>query len=156
MKKLLLPALCLTMALTASASALEYNIDAPSGATMGKPTFIEVVQTADGGAAPNEDISKNAALVPPGFGTATSYLPGSGDYLTPNLAPEGMVGAGTVNGGVASVTPPALSTGTVSGGSTTVVPGSSTVTVSSGYTDVTSDLYYSNGSLGTLSIPNWA
>jgi len=42
------------------------------------------------------DRSKNTALIPPTFGSPTSYLPGSGEYLTPNLVP-GALSGGLVN-----------------------------------------------------------
>ena len=49
MKKLttLFSVLCLTLALTAPASALEYNIDGPGDPEYGKSTSIEPVVTAD-------------------------------------------------------------------------------------------------------------
>ena len=59
---------CLAAALATPAGALDYTIDAPEGPDFGKFTSVEVVHTADGGALKNEDISKNAALIPPGFG----------------------------------------------------------------------------------------
>ena len=31
-------------------------------------------------------------VIPPGFGTPTSYLPNSGEYLTPNLVPGALSG----------------------------------------------------------------
>ena len=123
----------------------------------------------------NEDVSKNAALIPPGFGTPTSNTLNTGEYLTPNLAPNAMPATGaTINGDFVVVFPPDMSGITESSGSTdntsgtaafpsstgsTMVPGSANVTVttpettSSGYTEVTEDLYYKNGSLGTLEIP---
>ena len=61
--------LCLSAALALPASALDYSIDAPGNPDYGDPTSIEVVHTADGGAMKNEDISKNAALIPPSFGS---------------------------------------------------------------------------------------
>lgn len=150
MKKLstLLSFLCLTASLTVSASAagpLEYTIDAPGDPDYGKPTSIEVVHTADGGAMKNEDVSKNAALIPPAFGSPSADAKGTGAYLTPNLAPGGMAAADAVINGT---------------GSAVVVPGSfipsstgNAVTTSTGYTEVTRDLYYSAGHLGTLKIP---
>ena len=134
--------LCLTAALAAPAYALEYSIDAPDGPESGMPTSIEVVHTADGGAMKNEDVSKNAALIPPGFGTPSMDAMNTGTYLTPNLAPGGMPATGAV----------------ISGGSTVVEPGSqiatgSTGTIYASYTEVSSNLYYNNGSLGTLKIP---
>ena len=99
MKKLatLCLAACLAAALATPAGALDYAIDAPEGPDYGKPTSVEVVHTADGGALKNEDISKNAALIPPGFGSASADTLNTGTWLTPNLAPEGMA-VGAVNG----------------------------------------------------------
>ena len=67
-------ALCLAAGLILPASALEYTIDAPDGPDYGKPTSVEVVHTADGGARKNEDVSKNAALILPGTPGAISRL----------------------------------------------------------------------------------
>ena len=119
--------LCLTAALTAvlaavPAYALDYTVDAPEDYLFGRPTSVETV-TEYG--ADNVDRSKNTALIPPAFGSPTSYLPDTGEPLTPNL------------------TPGAHSGGLDSGGSWN----------STAYTPVSSDLYYSNGSLGTLKIP---
>ena len=135
--------LCLTAALAAPAYALEYTIDAPDGPEFGTPTSIEVVHTADGGAMKNEDVSKNAALIPPGFGTPSMDAMNTGTYLTPNLAPGGMPVTGAIIGGNATVIYPSSNT-------TTIVSGNS---VSSSFTEVTDDLYYSGGYLGTLKIP---
>ena len=114
------------------------------------------------------DRSKNTSLIAPGFGTPTSYLPGSGEYLTPNLVP-GALSGGLVNqvgsaganatGGAAgsSVIPGQYPS--VSGNVTmTQIPGGSPTDIAQGnttggYTEVTDNLYYSNGSLGTLKIP---
>ena len=46
------------------------------------------------------DRSKGSALIPPGFGTPTSYLPNSGEYLTPNLAAGGPLNSPSLNGTV--------------------------------------------------------
>ena len=140
----ILAALAISAVLTIPAGALEYTIEAPDGPDFGTPTSIEVVQTADRGETKNEDRSKNAALIPPAFGSATSDLPGSGDYLTPNLSPGGMPVTGAVIGGSTAVVYPSHNT-------TTTVSGNS---VSSGFTEVTDDLYYSSGYLGTLKIPD--
>ena len=167
MKTLLSAALCLcTMcALALPAHALEFNIGAPGNPEYGKPTSFEPVVTADGGAMKNEDLSKSAALIPPGFGTPTSYMLNTGEYLTPNLVPSQMAGAGSVNGSVAVVLPSGTvpGSGTVSG-STNISSGISGYPIvdtsttrpstSVGFTEVSSDLYYSNGSLGTLKIPS--
>ena len=134
--------LCLTATLAAPAYALEYSIDAPDDYDFGRNTSIDVIHTADGGAMRNEDVSKNAALIPPIFGSESMNALHTGEYLTPNLAPGGIPASGSVIGG---------------GASGVVTPGS---TVSGGnyqpsvlFTDVTSKLYYRNGSLGKIEIP---
>ena len=135
--------LCLSTALTAvlaaaPAYALDYTVDAPEDYLFGRPTSVETV-TEYG--ADNVDRSKNTALIPPAFGSPTSYLPNTGEPLTPNLIP-GALGGGLVSsvGSVGSVSYPAVDSGS---------SWSSTA-----YTPVSSDLYYSNGSLGTLKIPS--
>jgi sortase A len=159
-------AVCMLLALAAPAFALEYSFDAEEQDGYGKPTSVETVVTADGDAQKNEDVSKNAAIIPPGFGTPTSNTLNTGEYLTPDLVPSAMAATGaTVNGDFVVVFPPDMSSlsaesvpADLSAGST-MVPGSADVTVtvpgstSSGYTEVTDDLYYKNGSLGTLEIP---
>ena len=62
-------AVCMLLALAVPACALEYTFDEDEQSGYGKPTSVEPVVTADGGAQKNEDVSKNAALIPPGFGT---------------------------------------------------------------------------------------
>ena len=152
----LLAACCLLAALSISASALEYTFDSPSTGDFGTPTSAgaTIRERED----PNTDKSKNSALIPPGFGTPTSYLPNSGEYLTPNLAAGGPINSPSLNGTM---------TGSAGGG-TVLLPGAIDMPTSSyptnsapvnntpsgtEYTDVTSDLYYNNGSLGTLKIP---
>ena len=159
-------AVCMLLALAVPAFALEYTFDEDEQSGYGKPTSVDPVVTADGGAQKNEDVSKNAAIIPPGFGTPTSNTLNSGEYLTPNLVPSAMPATGaTVNGDFVVVFPPDMSglsaesvPADLAAGST-MVPGSADVTVtvpestSSGYTEVTDDLYYKDGSLGTLEIP---
>ena len=109
MKKLMmcLTLLCLMAALAIPASALEYTIGAPGGAEYAKPTSVEPVVTAGRGETPNEDLSKNATLVPPTFGSPTSYVLGVGDPLTPNLTGAVANGlGGVISGGGASLLPP--------------------------------------------------
>ena len=120
------------------ASALEYTMEAPDDYLFGRPTSDDTIYEWED---PNVDRSKNTALIPPGFGTPTSYLPGSGDPLTPNLIPGALDGGGLVSQ-TGSVNYPVIDTGN---------GGSSGQDV--GYTAVTSDLYYSGGHLGTLKIP---
>lgn len=149
MKKVIATCLtfCLSVALALPASALDYTIDAPGDPNYGTPTSVEVVQTADGGAMKNEDVSKNAALIPPGFGTPSADTLGTGAYLTPNLAPGGMA-VGTISGSSMPIIFPPASDMAVGTGNT------GGVSTSGGFTAVTDDLYYSGGSLGTLKIPS--
>ena len=128
---ILLCALCL-----GHTSALEYTMDAPKDYLFARPTSDNTIYERED---PNVDRGKNTALIPPAFGSPTSYLPGTGTPLTPNLVP------GALDGGlvaqVGSVTYPS--------------PGleSSWTGTAAGWTDVTDDLYYSGGYLGTLKIP---
>ena len=165
MKKLtmLFSLLCLTLALTVPASALDYNIDAPGDPEYGKSTSVEPVVTADRGELPNVDVSKNAALIPPGFGSPTAYTLNTGNPLTPNLAPGYMLGEGAVINGNTGVTvaPPDFNTipsGIASSSGTSAVSTSTGNTAiptpSTGFTEVTSDLYYKGGYLATLMIPS--
>ena len=121
------------------ASALEYTMEAPDDYLFGRPTSDDTIYEWED---PNVDRSKNTALIPPGFGTPTSYLPGSGDPLTPNLIPSALDGGGLVSQ-TGSVNYPVIDTGN---------GGSSGQDV--GYTAVTSDLYYSGGYLASLKIPS--
>lgn len=136
-RAILLAAMLCTLCV-GQASALEYTMKAPDDYLFGRPTSDDTIyEWVD----PNVDRSKNTALIPPGFGTPTSYLPGSGTSLTPNLIPGALDGGGLVSQ-VGSVTYPSVDTDS-----------GWTGTTSTGWTDVTSDLYYSGGHLGTLKIP---
>lgn len=125
--------LCVTQA-----SALEYSFDTPEDYPFGQPTSDGTVYEWKD---PNVDRGKDSALIPPGFGTPTSYLPGSGEFLTPNLAAGGPLHGGGVLAGGGGVAAPGVGS----------YPTTSTPVTA--FTDVTKDLYYSNGSLGTLKIP---
>ncbi len=71
------------------AGALQYAIDSPGDYLFGRPTSDDTIYEWEDR---NVDRGKNAALIPPGFGTPTSYLPNSGEYLTPNLVPGALSG----------------------------------------------------------------
>ena len=144
--------LCMTAALAAPAYALEYSIAAPDDYDFGKDTSIEVIHTADGGDMKNADMSKNAALIPPAFGSESMNSLHTGEYLTPNLAPGGIPASGAVIGGsAATVVTPGSASGVVTPGSTVNGGGYQPAVL---FTEVTSDLYYKNGSLGRLEIPS--
>lgn len=151
MKKLtmFLSLLCLSMALAAPASAADITINAANGPEYAKATSVEPVVTAGRGERPNEDLSKNAALIPPTFGSPTSYVLGVGEPLTPNLTSPIANGLGSVTVGNGTSLLPPVAAGTP----ITSVDGAAT-TVSTGYTAVTNDLYYNSGHLGTLKIPS--
>jgi len=151
----------LSALLMAPAHALEVNISAPDDYLFGRPTSDDTIYEWED---PNVDRSKNTALIPPGFGTPTSYLPGSGEYLTPNLVPGALSGGlvnqvgsvGNPNGGTsmdATDSYPAPSTSVDSSGFPAVSGGSSSVQTTA-FTEVTSSMYYADGSLGTLKIPS--
>jgi len=141
MKKLsmLLAVCCMLTAFSIPAYATDYTIDAPDAGLFGRPTSDDTIYVSTNEPT-NTDRSKNAALIPPAFGSATSNLPGSGELLTPNLVHGTNTGA--ISGGV-TVMPPSIG-GTQTGPAYTPT----------GYTAVTSDLYYSAGHLGTLKIPD--
>ena len=137
LRGVLLAAMLCTLCI-GQASALEYTMDAPDDYLFARPTSDDTIYEWED---PNVDRSKNTALIPPTFGSPTSYLPGSGTALTPNLIPGALDDGGLVSQ-VGSVNYPIVDVDT-----------GWTGTASTGWTDVTSDLYYSGGHLGTLKIP---
>lgn len=137
---LLLSAVLIFALCVAPASALEVTIGAPEDYLFGRPTSDDTIYEWEN---PNVDLSKNTALIPPVFGSPTSYLPGSGQHLTPNLVPGAQ--DGRLVGGGPEAAPggyPAVDTGASGGGTGTA------------FTEVTSGMYFPNGSLGTLKIPS--
>ena len=134
---------------------MEYGFDGADDYLFADPTSQDVIYQAED---QNVNRSKTATLIAPGFGTPTSYLRGSGEYLTPNLAPGAMSG-GLVNAvgnyGYTDSSPggyPATDT-SISAGTYPPAGNENFTTSTIGYTDVTSDLYYAGGHLGTLKIP---
>ena len=148
-KTLLTAAVLLTAVIITPAHAQDYNFTAPSTGDFGTPTSDDTIyEWTD----PNVDRSKNSALIPPGFGTPSSYLPNFGEFLTPNLAAGGPLNGGNLIPGTVGVP---TSPGT--DGTTTGYPTVSYPTISgpvTAFTELTPDLYYSDGSLGTLKIPS--
>ena len=141
-KRIVLLASCLLVAGSSiQASALEYQVDAPNAGLFAAPTSQETILVGVGENT-NIDRSKNAALIPPAFGSPTSYTLNAGTMLTPNLISTQTVV--TAGGGV-TVVPPATALNPVINSIGAYAP--------IGYTAVTNDLYYSGGHLGTLKIP---
>lgn len=130
-----LAASCLMAAFSIPAHAMEYHFAGPDSGLFGTPTSDDTIYvTTD--APLNIDRSKNAALIPPAFGSPTSYTLSSGEYLTANLL-RGNSSAVSGSGSI-TVVPPSVQSG---------------IGAAASYTAVTSDLYYSAGHLGTLKIP---
>lgn len=161
LKSLLLSSLLVTLCVT-QASALEYGFDGADDSLFAEPTSQDVIYQEED---QNVNRSKTAALIAPGFGTPTSYLRGSGEYLTPNLAPGAMAGSlvNSVSGnaytdsGASNYPAPdtSVSTGTYPpAGNENFTTSTIGQTGGIGYTEVTSDLYYDQGHLGTLKIPS--
>ena len=139
----LMAACCMLAAFSMPASALEYHFDGPDAGLFGRPTSDDTIYvTMDKNA--NTDRSKNAAYIPPAFGSPTSYTLNAGELLTPNLVSGSVTGTTSGTGGV-TVLPPSTS-GSITGGAI----GTNTPVK---HTAVTEDLYYRDGSLGTLNIP---
>lgn len=139
----LLAVCCMLTAFSMPASALEYTISAPDAGLFGTPTSDETIYVTT--AEPvNTDRSKNAAYIPPTFGIPTSYTLSAGELLTPNLVKQNTASGVTSSTGGVTVMPPTY----------TSIVGSSTTTAPTGYTELTSDLYYSAGHIGTLKIPS--
>ena len=141
MKKsaLLLTVCCMLASLAVPAYAADYNISAPDAGVFGRPTSDDTIYVTTDEPA-NTNRGKDAAYIPPAFGSPTSYTLNTGERLTPNLV--GSSSAGTVSG-TGGVT--VLPSNGAEGGSWSYQP--------IGYTAVTSDLYYSGGYLATLKIP---
>jgi len=132
-------------ALSATCYAADYHFDAPDAGLFGRPTSDDTIYV-DASAPTNTDRSKNAALIPPAFGSPTSNLPNSGELLTPNLVHGGQATVTTVTSGTA--TPPSVSTGAA-----TSSMGTATSSIATVFRPVTSDLYYSSGYVAILTIP---
>ena len=137
----LLAVSCALAAFSMPVSALEYSFDGADAGEFGKPTSVETIYVSR--EPTNIDRSKNAAYIPPVFGSPTSYTLNAGELLTPNLVSGSATGTVSDTGGV-TVLPPTTS-GSSSGNTGSYTPVK--------YTAVTKDLYYSGGYLGTLKIP---
>ena len=75
MKKYILSlaaACCMLAAFSMSASALEYSFDGPDAGLFGRPTSDDTIYVTMGEPA-NTNRGKDAAYIPPAFGSPTSY-----------------------------------------------------------------------------------
>ena len=163
MKHLLMAAVVsLLLVMTAMpAMALEYSIDAAENGPFAPASTVEQVTVIGGRPTDQDNIdrSKNAAKMPPHFGSPESYLPGTGTAVIPQVS-----GSGTANSvsGAGSTASSGFSGGTAaaSSGSNYYPPaqvessGASELTVTSSNKFTLPDgLFYSDGSLGRLKIP---
>ena len=137
---MLLAVCCVLTAVSLPTYAVDYTFDAPDNYLFGRPTSDDTIYVTTEQPL-NRDRSKNAAYIPPAFGSPTSYTLNSGELLTPNLV-QGNPSAGSGTGGV-TVIPPSISTSQPS----------QDIDAGSSYTAVTKDLYYAGGYIGTLRIP---
>jgi sortase A len=126
------------------------NFDGPSAGTLGRPTSVEPDTIFGGPAteADNMNRSKDSAIAPPSFGSPGSYMTGAGNPLTPGLS--GGTSAIDVNSGNGAVYVPADSGGAIPSLLSAESPAQSTY--SNKFT-LPDGLYYSDGSIGVLSIP---
>ena len=130
---------CMLAAFSMPASALEYSFDGPDTGLFGRPTSDDTIYVTTDEPA-NTNRGKDAAYIPPAFGSPTSYTLNAGERLTPNLVGSSPAGTVSGTGGVTE-----LPSNGAEGGSGSYQP--------IGYTAVTSDLYYSGGYLATLKVP---
>lgn len=147
----------LAMSLTVvPAQAMSYSVEGPDAGHFGPITSVnEELKPADSAS----DYSKNAAYAPPGFGTPESYIPNRAEQLINLKGTDGntdgvtVVGPGSIdyNATNGSIT---ITNGFPSvdgGGSPGATPGTTATAV--GFTPVSKSSYFSNGTLGTISIP---
>ena len=125
--------ICLSLVLCVPAHAADYTVEGQEDPDYATSTSVEYVYTADGGAQPNENLSKDTALIPPAFGVGGLYA------LTAIGTPTSVSPGNAVIGGGNIVYPESVD-----------APMKQTKMA---FTDVTSDLYYESGSLGLLQIP---
>ena len=117
----------------------------PDAGTFGKPTSVEAVTVIGRGTAEVDNInrSKDSAIIPPPFGSPASNERGTGEALTPGIS-----GVGTNTEGY---TVGASGNSYVSSDSGYPASTDSGTTYSNHFT-LPDGMYYSDGSIGTLSI----
>lgn len=146
---LIMSILILTLTILAATPALAMEtFDGSEAGSFGKPTSVDEVTTVGGypSEADNVNRSKDSAFIPPPFGSPSSDTPGTGELLTPGISGV------TPNPGGYTISSGSEYVSADSGGS--LLPPSS-VESSSGYSNnftLPEGLYYSDGSIGTLSI----
>lgn len=131
--------LVLTLVAGSCAQAAEYKIAPPDDAQFAAPTSVEQVTVIGGWATEqsNIDRSKNAALLPPPFGSPESEQVGAGVIMTKQTESAPATDAGTICAEPLESLP---------------VPLDKVTTASTAFT-LPDGLFYSDGSLGRLTIP---
>ena len=158
MKRYLTLLLAFCFVLTACcvpAFAMDYDFSGPDSGLFAAPTSDNTVYVPVRDDT-NIDRSKTAAVIPPTFGSPTSYTLNAGELLTPNLVNQSSAtGGAAVNHSTGvTVLPPSSLTAPENPFTVSTSGGASwTGWTGTSYTDVTSNLYYSGGELGTLKIP---
>lgn len=117
--------------LTIQASAIEYTYEGADGGMFAVPTSVSVSIPA---AASGVDLSKDAALIPPFFGSGESYLPNRSEAVINS----GGYTSYTSGGGYTVLYPSVIDAG---------------IYIGTRLTALTADDYYSDGRIGRLSIP---
>ena len=142
-----------------NSKALEYTVAAPEGHRFARASSVEAVYRLE--TPENVDRSKSAALIPPAFGSPSADLPDIGEYLTPNLvqAPASAIFlSADITTVVVKDAPMAVEISQETPPPVALVPipafPAAEVGNTPAFTEVTSDLYYGGGYLGTLRIPN--
>ena len=150
----MLLAVCLVLtAFCVPAFAMDYDFSGPDSGLFAEPTSDNTIYVATRDDT-NIDRSKTAAVIPPTFGSPTSYTLNAGELLTPNLVNQSSATGGTAvnNSSGVTILPPSSLTTPDNTFTATTNNGAATYWTGTSYTDVTSDLYYSGGELGTLKI----
>lgn len=132
----------LTMTMMPAALATDYDFSESETPMYAQETSVDPVIVVGGGITEKDNIdrSKNAAIVPPPFGSPESYQPDTGTALIPRVS---------------------TTTATSSGSDTIYLPPASyvddapadAINTSSTKFTLPDGLYYSDGSLGVLKIP---
>lgn len=140
-KKKLILLLCILCLSKSEVLAADYEVTPGSEYAFAKPTSVSEVTVSDSIRKEERNKSKDSALIPPMFASFTSNLLGSGELLTPNLLTDNQLKDYPIEAytGASSINPLQLETG---------------YGYSPTFTYLTDDMYYSQGHIGTLSIPS--